>query len=111
MSKDKPNPATDAAEALQKMQALGFKTMTQFGGPFGQDWLEQMSGYSTEVLTFMAERMKADLALQHDLLQCRDIGEFQKIQSEFLQTAIEQYTAETGKMVEFGTKLMTPPKS
>ena len=42
---------------------------------------------------------------QHEILHCDDPTKLQHIQAEFVQKAIEQYTAETGKLVEMSQKL------
>ncbi|WP_158964332.1 phasin family protein [Chachezhania sediminis] len=108
MTDSKSNPAADAAETFRKMQSIGLKSMGQMGSAFGADWFEQLSSYNAEVMGFIAERVKTDMAFQQAVLQCRDPAEFHTLQAEFIQTAIEQYTAETGKLVEIGTKMMTP---
>lgn len=74
-------------------------------GPWGQVgavWAEAMSGLGTEVMRFMAERVQEDVATQARLLQATSLDEVRHIQAEFVQKAIDQYTAETGRMVEIG---------
>ena len=92
---------TDAVAQLQKM---GLDSMTWMGS----DWVEQLTDMGNEVLQFLAERVQKDVELQHRLLHCRDMGELHKIQAEYMQTAIDQYTAETGKMIEMATKFWLP---
>ena len=43
------------------------------------------------------------LATQNMILNCRDASELQRIQAEFIQKAIRQYQAETGKLMEISS--------
>ncbi|GEM_PF-3453059 len=65
-------------------------------------WLEFLSDFNSEVLSFLAERVREDVKTQHAILHSKDPEEMRHLQAEFLQTAIDQYTAETGKLVEMG---------
>lgn len=89
--------------SLAEMQKAGFGSMASFGTA----WLEGVSDLSAEVLGFVADRIKEDVHTQHEMLHCKDLGELQKIQSRFIQKAIEQYTAETGKLVEMSNVAFT----
>lgn len=78
-------------------------------GPFGQvgmAWMEAMSDLGGEFLHFVSERVQQDVATQHRLLHCTDMEELRHVQAEFVQKAIDDYTAETGKMVEMNAGLM-----
>ncbi len=95
------------ADDAATLQSYGFKTMSGMG----MAWVEMLSDMGSEVLSFVADRIKEDVKAQHRMLHCRDAGELQKIQAEFVQTAINQYTAETGKLVKMSQDLMTAPAS
>ena len=74
-------------------------------GPWGQmgaAWAEAMSELGGEVMRFLAERVQQDMGLQQRLLHASSLDEARHIQAEFVQKAIDQYTAETGRMVEIG---------
>lgn len=88
-----PQQMMDDAAALQ---AYGFNTMTSMGVA----WVEALSDMGSEVLSFVADRIKEDVKTQHRLLHCKDVDELQEIQAEFVQKAIDQYRDETGKLVE-----------
>ncbi len=88
---------------LAELQKLGFNNLTGFGTA----WIEGMGDLGAEVLGFVAERVKEDVNAQHEMLHCKDFTELQKLQSKFLQKAIEQYTAETGKLVEMSNAVIT----
>jgi hypothetical protein len=93
-------------ETVAQLQKMGLNSMSWMG----TDWVERMSDIGSEALKFLSDRIEQDVALQHRLLHCRDMKELHAAQAEFLQNAIEQYTSETGKMVELTTELFTPPK-
>jgi hypothetical protein len=77
-------------------------------GPWGQvgvAWAEAMSGLGSEAVRFLAERVQEDVALPQRLLHAGSIEEARHIQAQFFQTAIDQYTAETGRMVELSDEM------
>lgn len=102
MSHEKPKPP-------EQSDSNPFAPMTAFReGGFGgwmklnAAWLETMGEMGAELAAFVADRIKEDVKTQHRLLNCRDIGEARAIQEEFLRNAVDQYQAETGKLVEIG---------
>ncbi len=94
---------TNPAKMLNELQEAGFTNMLGLSSA----WIEAMGDMSAEVLGFIAERIKEDIKTQHEILNCKDVGELQHIQAKFVQKAIDQYQTETGKLVEMGTKMMT----
>lgn len=103
---DKKDDVTKAmSDAMAQMQKMSMSSMDWMGG----DWMQRMNALGSEMMHFMAERMQRDIELQQKLLQCRDPKEFQKLQAEFMQNAIDRYTEETGKLMEMTAKAMTPP--
>ena len=72
-------------------------------------WMEALSDMSAEILGFVAERIKEYVHTQHEILHCKDIGQLQHIQAQFIQKAVDQYHAETGKLVEMSTKAFKAP--
>lgn len=101
MAKEHSTRATDANTLfgpILELQKAGF------GNLAGQNvaWLEGLGDMGAEFMNFLAERVKEDVKTQHELLHCKDVAEVQKIQSQFIQTAINQYQAETGKLMQMG---------
>ena len=90
---------TNPASAILALQASGFGNMMGMGTA----WAEAFSDMGAEFLGFLADRIKEDVKTQHKILHCKDINELQHIQAEFVQTAIEQYQAETGKLMEMSS--------
>lgn len=89
-------------EALAKLTATGL-------GPFGRIgtvWAEGMAELGGEMLHFLSERAQRDVNTQQRLLHCTNLDELRQIQSEFLQSAINDYTAETGRIVEMTEDMM-----
>lgn len=95
-------PEGSPFEAMAKLTAASM-------GPFGQvgmAWFEAMSDVSSEFLRFVSKRVEEDVATQHRLLHCTSAEELRHIQAEFVQKAIDDYTAETGRMVEMNADAM-----
>lgn len=96
-SKPSDNPAADpnAYDMMRVLQASGFGSMTTMGTA----WVEAMSDLGSEFLSFVADRVKEDVQAQHEILHAKDVEEVQKLQAKFIKKAVDQYSAETGKMV------------
>jgi len=88
------------SDAIAQFQEAGFGNMMGMGTA----WIEAFSDMSAEVVGFVADRIKEDVKTQHEILHCKDPSELQHIQSQFMQKAMDQYKAETGKLVEMGKK-------
>jgi hypothetical protein len=56
----------------------------------------------------VSDRVAKDVDFQQRMLQAKSPQDVQKIQTEFLQAAVEDYTRETGKMVELSRKVFAP---
>lgn len=69
--------------------------------------MEALAAMGSEVVQFVAARIAEDIKTQHALLTCKDVVEAQRIQGEFVKTALEQYTASTGKLAQLGAGVMT----
>lgn len=99
---DEPAMGTgdEAQSDLAALQAFGFNNVTSFGTA----WVEALGDVGSEVLSFVAARIKEDVKTQHELMHCDDIEKMQEIQARFVQKAIDQYTAETGRLIEMSYK-------
>ncbi len=90
-------PAANRKEAdLATLRALGFGNLTDAGAV----WIESLGLLGSEVVSFVAERIKEDIRTQHEILHCTDPAALNEIHARFLRTAMDQYTAETGKLAE-----------
>lgn len=86
--------------ALTQFQESGFGNMVGMS----RAWMETFSEMGAEVAGFVADRIKEDVKTQHEMMHCKNVSELQHIQAEFIQRTLDQYQAETGKLVEMGTK-------
>jgi len=91
-------PDANVLNMLRDLQTAGFGATAMMGTA----WVEAMSDLGAEVLSFVADRVKEDVRTQHEILHAKDVTEVQAIQARFIQQAVDQYSAETGKMVEMG---------
>jgi hypothetical protein len=66
------------------------------GQPAAKAWAEVMN----ESARFVADRLQKDVEAQQALLKCKTPAEVAQVQSEFFQTAIEEYTEEAKRMFE-----------
>lgn len=89
--------------ALADLQNAGMGSLSWMGTA----WVENMSDMYSEVLSFVAERVKEDVNTQHALLHCKDVAQIQKIQADFIQKALDQYSVETGKLVELNSSFLS----
>jgi len=88
---------------------VAFKPLS-LAGWMGTAWFERVAELGSKVTSFVAERIKEDVKTQHALLHCRSLPEVQQVQAEFLQTAFDQYRAETGKLIKMtGTMAVGDP--
>lgn len=99
--------ASKGAADVAAMQDQALKSLSQMG----LVWMEGMSDLGSEVLSFVADRIKEDVKTQHKLLHCKNVTDLQHIQAEFMQTAIDQYTAETGKLVQMSQDVFAQAKA
>ena len=86
--------------AMAQLQEAGLGNMVGLGAA----WFETLGDMSAEVVSFVADRIKEDVKVQHEIMHCKTLTELQHVQSRFLQKAMDQYQAETGKLIEMGTK-------
>ena len=101
---EKTTPAEAPMQAVAKLQEAGFTNLMGMGTA----WMEAMSEMSAELANFVAERIKEDVKTQHEILNCKNVADLQHIQAKFVQKAIDQYQAETGKLVEMSQKAFAP---
>ena len=94
-------PAQEAANTIVSIHWDPSKWM-------GRDLLETWMDIGSEVQNFIAERIREDVKMQHRVLHCTTPAELHQIQAEFLQKAIEDYVAETGRMIDLGQRMFSP---
>ncbi len=77
---------------------------TGYGNIMGANaaWFENFGDIGAEVFSFLADRIREDVKTQHEIMHCKDVAKIQEIQGRFVQKAIDQYQAETGKLAQMG---------
>ncbi len=55
---------------------------------------------ATEWGRFVTDRLQKDIETQRAMLDCRSPSELMKVQTEFYQTAIQQYSEETMRLMQ-----------
>lgn len=90
-----------AVSIFNAMQDAGMNSFPAFG----MSWIEAMTNMSAEMAKFMADRVQQDVKTRQDILQTKGITDVQRIQAEFFQKAMDDYSAEMTKLVEMGKGL------
>lgn len=93
-------PKDQPLDVFAQLQESGFGNMMGMSTAM----MEAFSDMGAEVVSFVADRIKEDVKTQHEILHCKDVGDLQHIQAQFIQKAVDQYQEETGKLVEMSTK-------
>lgn len=95
------DPVAIGQAFLQQFEDAGLGPMRWMG----TTWFEAMADLNSEVVSFVAERIKEDVKTQHTLLHCKSAEELHKAQVAFLEKAYQQYTDETGKLVKMSLNM------
>jgi len=90
------------ASMFEAMQATKFPTAPGIGS----EWIESVIQMGSEVLNFMATRVQQDVQMQHALMQAKGVAEVQHIQAQFFQKAMDDYAAESAKLLEIGRTIV-----
>lgn len=99
---DKPaKTANPMASVLEAMQTASLPPVPQVGTA----WIENMADYGQQVVSFLAKRVAEDVQTQHALMHAKDLAQIQHIQAQFFQKAMDDYAAETAKLMELGKAL------
>ncbi|MSU91655.1 hypothetical protein GE300_18915 [Rhodobacteraceae bacterium 2CG4] len=96
-----PDPLT-AFAAMEGLRDSSLRTLSLLG----TNWMYNISGFTTEVAQFLSDRVQQDFRLQHQLMHCNDMDELRRVQADFVRDALDQYMAETGKLVQLGGDMM-----
>jgi hypothetical protein len=60
-----------------------------------------------EIAQFVTQRIREDLETQQQLMRCRSFDDIRDVQARFIKTAMDQYSAETERLLKLGTEMMT----
>lgn len=62
--------------------------------------------YNKELTNFIAGRVVTDLELQQRLFDCKSVEDVTKLQGEFVETAMSQYSEEAQKLAKMGADVI-----
>ncbi len=96
------DPVAIGQEFMQQFEDAGLGPMRWMGTA----WFEAMADMNSELVAFVADRIKEDVKTQHELLHCKSAEELRKAQLAFIEKAHKQYTEETGKIVKMGLDML-----
>ncbi|WP_322892807.1 MULTISPECIES: phasin family protein [unclassified Yoonia] len=99
---DKHTHDTLAPDALDVLAAVAPLAPVAWASKI---WMDNMARMTGEIATFVTARIKEDVQTRQALMQCKTLSEVQHVQAAFMQKAVAQYQAETGKLIEMTTKL------
>ena len=90
----KPRPsAADKAEAEATL------------GDSGTALWRDVAAVNEELFAFGRQRLQANLARNDTLLQCRDLEDVYRLQSDFASSTAQQYIEESGRLMSLMTRL------
>jgi len=94
-------------EANQAAAERATRQMVPVAGAAGSAVAEGLGRARQEVSEFVSERIRQDLAVQAELLGCRNLGEVTAVQMRFISAAVSQYGEEAARLAKLGTEVMT----
>jgi hypothetical protein len=98
--------ATDAAiDGVTISQQQAMETMESAG----QAMMQGVTKMQKEIVDFVSERIRHDMETQQALLRCKTFDEVRDVQTRFFQTAMDQYSAEAGRMMRIAAEAMQRP--
>lgn len=72
----------------------------------GTTMLAGLNEMQREIADFVARRIREDMETQQDLLRCRNLDDVRAVQTRFFRTAMDQYAAETTRLMKLGGAMM-----
>ncbi|PJI92079.1 phasin protein [Yoonia maricola] len=96
------DPVAMGQAMIQQIEEAGLGSMRWMGTA----WFEVMADMNSEVVSFVADRIREDVKTQHALLHCKTAADMQRAQVAFLEKAYTQYTEETGKLIKMGMDML-----
>jgi hypothetical protein len=72
----------------------------------GATLLEGVGRVQQEIAQFVSTRVREDLETQQQILRCRSLDDLREVQFRFVKTAMDQYSAETARLMKLGSEIM-----
>ena len=96
-----------AAEAAALQVAARQQDAVQGARTVGSAVFEGLARAQRQVADFVADRIRQDIETQSELLACRTLDDVREVQSRFFRRAMDQYAAETGRLMQLGSEVVT----
>ncbi|KCV80840.1 hypothetical protein ATO10_15010 [Actibacterium atlanticum] len=96
------------------MKAKEKAKQADFGGVSSMEGLDMAGRLSNAIMDFIGKsgaefvefvnaRLQEDAKVQQALLSCQNVEDLSRVQADFVRTALEQYTEETGRMIRLSS--------
>jgi hypothetical protein len=72
----------------------------------GAAFVTGLTKAQSEIVDFVAERIRQDVEMQAELLSCRTYEEVRDLQIRFFKTAMDQYAAEATKLMNISSEML-----
>ena len=106
--------STKATESLhesanQPMATLGAFNGTAIGlvSKACEAYMNGFAEVNAEAMNFMSARLRQDAELGRALAECKDWNAMTSLQQDWSRRAVEDYVAETRKLMELNSQMMT----
>lgn len=95
------------ADALIDNVTVGQQEAMETANAAGAAIFDGLGRVQREIATFVADRVRQDIETQRAFLNCRTLDDVQEVQRRFIRSAMEQYAAETTRLMSLGREIMT----
>jgi hypothetical protein len=68
--------------------------------------MDGMTKMQEEIASFVSKRIAHNLETQQEMLGCRNFDELQEVQTRFFRTAMNDYSAETKRLMRLGPEVV-----
>lgn len=109
--RDAPHDAGRAPPSLGRSMARMGSVGIGSAAWLGAAWTRRVADAAVEVARFAGHRLGDDLRTQAEMLRCRDLAALQSVQGRFLQRAIDEYAAETARLMRLGGDAPEPRRA
>ncbi|MCZ0964492.1 phasin family protein [Paracoccus benzoatiresistens] len=92
-----PTETPEADRVLDRMSEVELSFIRPLG-VFSTAMSDAYLNLVEEWTNFVMRRVRQDVLMMHQLLQCRDAAQIQRIQGAFVQKAINEYQEEAGRV-------------
>lgn len=73
---------------------------------FGSAWFDGIADLGSNVLNFTAARVAQDVQIGHELMSAKDVTQFQHVQAQYVQCALDDYAAQAAKLMKISKAFM-----